>query len=241
MAEAARTNEYYDEEARLYSGKRYPAILRNYVHFLFTRRRTLALGMLGKAIAGTIEPRTLLEVGCADGILLRSIAAKYRGAFQSMMGVDISKPMVETARTLTPDPSITYKLRDELLSAGSYSVVLEIGVAALAFDTKGEVEILANQLAQGGYLLCSFATSTSLAVLLSRGSAGDNSILRPYTEYEKVLQQQFTIVSSKAYGLYVPLVWKVPALARLLQPAADMLCALVPSLAHEQLYLLKKK
>lgn len=240
MADQERTDDYYDEEARVYSAKRYPKRIQNYTHFLFTHRRTLALKLLARAIAGTKEPRTLLEVGCADGILLRSVASAYPNAFVHMLGVDVAEPMIEVARKMTTEPGVEYKMRDELSHAGAFSVVLEIGVAALAFDTKGELQILADQLAPGGYLLCSFSSSTSLAQKLARGTAGDTSVLRPYGIYEDAICERFTIVVSSAYGLYVPLLWKVPALARLLQPLAEILGQLFPSLAHEHLYLLKK-
>lgn len=240
MADQKRTDDYYDEEARVYSAKRYPKRIQNYTHFLFTRRRTLALKLLARAIAGTKEPRTLLEVGCADGILLRSIAAVYPNAFVHMLGVDVAEPMIEVARKITKESGIEYKMRDELSHTGANSLVLEIGVAALVFDTQGELQIIANQLAPGGYLLCSFSGSTSLAQKFARGSAGDSSVLRPYSFYEKVMCEHFTQIASASYGFYVPLLWKLPVLARLLQPVAEVFSRVFPSLAHERLYLLKK-
>ena len=218
MADQKRADTYYDEEASVYSQKRYPARAQNYVHFLFTRRRALLLGMLAKAIAGTKEPRTLLEVGCADGVLLRSIAAAYPNAFAHMLGIDVAEPMIAMARKMTTEPGIEYKMRDELPHTGAFSVVLEIGVAALVHDTAGELGILGNQLESGGYLLCSFGAKSSIAARMEKG-AGRRSELKTYAEYEAAMHKHFTVVKKIPYGIYVPLLWKVPALARVLQPS----------------------
>ncbi|MFZ2500415.1 MAG: methyltransferase domain-containing protein [Minisyncoccia bacterium] len=237
---STRKDDYYDEEARVYSEKRYPSVAQNYVHFLFTHRRDLVLTFLKKVIEETPAPRTLLEVGCADGILLRSIEDLYPGAFHTMLGVDLSKSMVGVAQSLTRTLSITYIVRNELSPINTFNVVLEIGVAALALDTRGEIKVLADQLVEGGYLLCSFGGRTSIASRLARGASGDNSVLRPYHEYERMLCERFSIILSRPYGLYVPLLWRIPVLARLLQPVVEVLGLVVPNLCHERLYLLKK-
>jgi SAM-dependent methyltransferase len=240
MAYLKRTDEYYDDEARVYSEKRYPERVVAYSQFLFTHRRELVLRLLRHVIANTSTPRSLFEMGCADGILLRSISARYPGAFSTMLGADISQPMIDTARALTTDDTIQYAMRDSLPDRGSYTCVMEIGVAAIILDTRNELAMFARQLAPGGYVLCILRGHDSIVFLLGRGGA-DRSLFKPYQEYEQTVQEFFTIVDSRTCGIYVPLIWKIPALARIVQPLAEYLGRIFPSLAHERLYLLRKK
>lgn len=240
MADTKRTDEYYDDEARFYSEKRYPERVVTYPQFLFTHRRELVLGFLHRVIANTDTQRSLFEMGCADGVLLRSISARYPGAFSTMLGADISRPMINTARALTTDDTIQYAMRDALPRSGSYTCVMEIGVAAIILDTQDELAMLAGQLAPGGYALCILRGHDSIVHLLGRGGA-DRSLFKSYKEYEQMMQELFIIIDSRTCGIYVPLVWKIPALARLVQPLAEILGRIFPSLAHEQLYLLRKK
>lgn len=240
MAYLKRPDEYYDDEARVYSEKRYPQRAVTYPQFLFTHRRELVLGFLRRVIENTSAPRSLFEMGCADGILLRSVSVRYPGAFSAMLGADISRPMIDAARALTVDDTIQYAMRDSLPRSGSYSCVMEIGVAAIILDTRDELAMLAGQLAPGGYALCLLRGHDSIVFLLGRGGA-DRSLFKSYKEYEQMVQEFFTIIDSRSCGIYVPLLWKIPALARLVQPLAEIIGRIFPSLAHERLYLLRKK
>lgn len=235
-----RGDDYYDAEARVYSEKRYPSVAQNYTHFLFMRRRDIVLSFIEHVISNANAPRSLFEMGCADGVLLRSIAERYPNAFASMTGSDVSEPMLEAARELTHDRVISYISRESLPQNNSYTCAMEIGVGALVLDTEGELEMLARQLAPGGYLICSFGGCNSLVSLLDRGAARRNQ-LKSYKEYEHIMRRHFTIVRSRAYGIYMPLMWKTPTLARRIQPLAEVLGFIFPSLAHEQVYLLQKK
>lgn len=235
-----RQDDYYDKEASTYSEKRYPSVVRNYVQFLFTRRRDIVLTYIGRVIAHTDTPRTLFEMGCADGILLRSISDRYSRAFASLTGSDVSESMLRVAREATKDPSITYLLRDSLPRSGSYTCAMEIGVGALVLDTKGELQILASQLSPGGYLICSIAGADSFAAIWG-STAADRSLLKTYADYETDMQTYFTIKQVRSCGIYMPLLWRVPALGRLLQPIAELVGRLVPERTHERVYLLKKK
>lgn len=240
MTDLKRTDEYYDNEASVYSEKRYPKRIVSYPQFLFTHRRELVLSFLHHVIANTDTPRSLFEMGCADGVLLRSISERYPGAFSRMLGADISKPMIEAARARTADDTIQYVMRDSLPATGLYTCVLEIGVAAIILDTENELAVLAGQLASGGYALCIVRGHDSIVFLLGRGGA-DRELFTSYTKYEQMMRERFTIVDSRTCGIYVPFLWKIPALARFLQPLAEILGRFFPSLAHERLYLLRKK
>ena len=237
---AKRTDDYYDEEASIYSQKRYPKRAKNYIQFLFTHRRDIVLGLVGRVIGSTAVPRSLFEMGCADGVLLRAIDERYPNAFSKMLGSDISLPMVEEGRRLTQNPAISYIVRGELASSGEYSCALEIGVAAIVLDTQGELAFLSNQLMPGGYLVCSIAGRDSIAARWG-STAADRALLKPYREYEKEMKKLFEIAAMKPCGIFVPLLWRIPFLGSLLQPAFEALGGILPELAHERVYLLKKK
>lgn len=240
MTDQKRTDDYYDEEASVYSAKRYPKVPVNYVQFLFTHRREVMFKLLGAVLAGSTPPRTLLEIGTADGVLLRSIAKRLPDAFVKMLGSDLSHEMVAAAQELTHSPYISYIQRDSLPAGGDFTCVLEIGVGALAVDMQNELARAAAHLAPGGYFICAYAGGNSIATHWG-STAADISQLQPYKVYEAAMRKHFSIERKVPYGIYVPLLWKVPVLARLLQPVAELLGQLAPSLAHEQLYLLKKK
>lgn len=235
-----RGDNYYDEEADKYSQKRYPSVVQNYVQFLFTRRRDIVLECIQRVIANTSAPRSLFEMGCADGVLLRAIAEKYPNAFTTLVGSDVSEAMLSTARGLTQDPRISYAPRESLPQNGSYTCVVEIGVGALVLDTQGELEILARQLAPGGYLICSIAGRNSFAAM--RGNtAANRTVLNTYEMYEVYMRKNFTIKTVRSCGIYIPLLWRVPFIGRLLQPIFELIGYLLPERAHERVYVLKKK
>jgi len=237
---AKRQDDYYDDEAAVYSQKRYPTRLENYVQFLFTRRRDIVLALIGRVTGATAAPRSLFEMGCADGVLLRAIDARYPGTFSDMLGPDVSGPMLEEGRRLTQNPSIRYALRGELAPAGSFTCAMEVGVGAIVLDTPGELALLSGQLMPGGYLICSIAGRDSIAARWG-STAADRALLKPYREYEKEMKKLFTIESASSCGTHIPLLWRAPFAGRALQPLFEAVGILFPELAHERVYLLKKK
>ncbi|HEV8677595.1 MAG TPA: hypothetical protein VN701_02075 [Candidatus Paceibacterota bacterium] len=235
-----RQDDYYDTEAEVYSQKRYPERPANYIQFLFTRRRALVLSLVERVISATAAPRSLFEMGCADGVLLRAIDERYPGAFAGMLGSDVSRPMIEEGARLTGNPSIRFAMRDEVLSPGDFTLAMEVGVGAIVIDTPGELALLASKLAQSGYLICSIAGRDSVAARWG-STAADRAQLKAYREYEKEMRKLFVEEAVRSCGIYVPLLWRVPALGRLLQPVFEIAGVLFPELAHERVYLLKKK
>ncbi len=234
-----RGDDYYDEEAKVYSQKRYPEVTTNYIQFLFTHRRNLVLSMLGVVKQETVPPRSLLEIGCADGVLLRAVEEKYPGMFAEMLGTDISAPMIETAQVLTHSSHIRYAMRDEIPPRGEYTCEMEIGVGAVSSDMENEFARAAAQLVPGGLFLCVVAGRDSLATRWGMTAAAREKLF-PYPVYETEMRKSFTIVRAKSYGLHVPLLWRVPFVGRVLQPVAELFGRCFPALCHERLYLLKK-
>ncbi len=234
-----RADDYYDDESVVYSAKRYPKRPGNYIQHLFTYRRKLVLGKIREVLPLISRPRTLLEIGCADGVLLRSIALTFPQAFERMIGTDVSAPMITTAQKMTTDPTIEYVVRDALSAGGEFSCAMEIGVGALSLDIDKELSRAAAHLAPKGYFLCVYAGRDSFAARWGM-TAADRRQLSSYAHYEKHIRKHFTVINSISYGIHLPLIWRIPSLARILQPMAEFLGLLGPSLCHERLYLLQK-
>ncbi len=234
-----RSATFYDEESKNYSRRRYPKVATNYIQFFFTRRRELVLDLLSRAVERTATPRSLVEIGCADGILLRSVQERIPKAFDQLVGIDIAEGMIAVAKDITNDPAISYEVRKDFISGRKFTVAMEIGVGELTLRTEAEAEWAATQLTPGGYFLCGFAGRDSIVARLDKAAARRGH-LNTYATYEVALRKYFSIVDVRAYGFYVPFIWRVPFLARIVQPVAEVFGAAFPDLCHEKVYLLQK-
>ena len=65
--------------------------------------------------------------------------------------------------------------------------------------------------------------------------------LRSYRAYEQLFENKFHIIEKYPVGFFVPHLWKLP-MARALQKSIEScMRAIVPRLAHEYIYVLKKR
>ena len=232
------TIDFYNKESDQYSKKRYEGDLLTYFQFLFRRRRELFLSLVG-SITPKLKGADALEIGCADGVLIKKIFQKFPSTFESVVGIDISEGMLETARASTHDTRASYFLRGNEPQK-TFGLVIELGVHAESFEE--EMKYVSGKLSPQGYFIYSAAGRNSLHAkikLKDKKYAGD---YLTYSGYEKIMNTYFDIISSEAYGLFVPKLWAFPWLARKLQPVLEYICKPVaPSLFHEKIYLLRKK
>ncbi len=235
-----KDTKYYDKESVQYSQKRYPETEMHYVHFFFKRRLALLLGLLARITNGK-RGMSLLEVGCADGFVLSTIAKKL-SCFDTLVGIDISPQMIETAKALNSDPRTHYYVRGERdFEKGSLDIIAEVGVLNLT-DLREDLLFAKDHLKEGGYYICSLASSTSLTAKLKPSNRKDYKHFMSFTEYERTLREFFVIEARIPYGLFVPHIWKIPALARFIQPAVgQVFTKLLPNAFHEKIYLLRKR
>lgn len=230
-----KDTSYYNDESEKYSQKRYPVRALNHTHFLFKRRLKLLLQSLKRlGLSGS-----LLEIGCADGVVLSQLQKEFPGV--QLAGVDLSPGMISAAKRNNHLGSIQFDLRDDsAVKDGVFDVVVEVGVLNLT-DIQSDLSFVARILKQDGYFVCSLSSRTSLLAVLKPETISAYRHLWTYQEYEAMLSREFTILSRVPYGLFIPHIWKIPMLARLLQPLADLLFRHVaPSLFHERIYVLKK-
>lgn len=231
-----KDTEYYNKEGRLYSQKRYPWRSIDFIHFFFKKRRDILMKMLGKIVDGKTDI-TLLEIGCADGVILRGIKNNFKNITR-LVGVDISDAMIMEATKIDKSHEVEFYLKEADKHFGDFDIVIEIGVLNLT-DVEKEFEFAKRHLKPGGYYICSFASNTSLLSILKIKKGNFYNHLS-FDEYKKLIKKHFAVISSEPYGVFIPLIWKVPFLAMFLQPIFELIFRFVPNFFHERIYVLQK-
>lgn len=233
-----KDTQFYNNESSEYSEKRYPVVAQSYTQFFFTRRLAITKNFLKQIFISGQHP-ALLEIGCADGIIIRDIENSFPGVFSKLSGIDISAGMIEEAHKRNTSMNAEFLLRSEYAAREPVSVVVETGVINYS-RFEDDILYAYNNLKVGGYYILSVAGTGSLRNRLKHESGFND--FRSYKEYEFLLRQKFIVRSVRGCGLFVPYIWKIPPFGRILQPIADSIVgALFPGLCHEKLYLLEKK
>lgn len=233
-----KDSAFYNQESSQYSAKRYPPVATTYIQFFFKERLRLTIEQL-KTIVGFKEHPTLLEVGCADGVVLREISKRLDGAFSKLVGIDLAEGMVEQARSRTADPRIQFFLREKEVLDGPVDVIIEIGVANYA-DIDGELRYAQEHLADDGVYILSLAGKGSSNAFFGKGVGYKNFL--SYRDYEQKIAALFRIETVVPCGFFVPLLWRIPRVARVMQPALEkVMVTVAPNAFHEKIYVLRKK
>lgn len=234
------TIKFYDGESTYYTLKRYEIPMIDFTQFYFRKRLAIVLKYIREA---TNEKKglDLLEVGCADGIVIRKIEKEFPRVFKKLVGTDISSGMIVEAKKRNASASASFFLRGEENQEDRYDIVLEVGFLTTPI-LENELLFVANALKKDGYFICSLSLKDSLRMKLK--SKDDSYVNTHYgpVEYEKLLNRHFTIMKKEAYGIFIPYLWKAPSIARVLQPFFEMvLKPFFSSFFHENIYLVQKK
>lgn len=233
-----KDSAFYNQESSQYSAKRYPPVATTYIQFFFKERLRLTIEQL-KTIVGFKENSTLLEVGCADGVVLREISKRLDGAFSKLVGIDLAEGMVEQARSRTSDSRSKFFLRGKEVLDGPVDVIVEIGVANYA-DIDEELRYAYEHLADGGVYILSLAGKDSSNALFGKGIGYKNFL--SYGDYEQKIADVFRIETVIPCGFFVPLLWRIPRVARVVQPVIEKVMATVaPNAFHEKIYVLRNE
>lgn len=230
---------FYNKESENYTSKRYPAKSTDYVHAFFKKRLDIVEVFVGSILAQNKNPK-LLEVGCADGIVLKRLKNKFSNLISSYKGIDISSGMIDVAKKLNPGIALEVRDPKECFGDEKQNIILEVGVLNYA-DFDKDIDCAAKALDGGGYFVCSIAGKSSLWDRMRKSETGFANF-RTYNEYEKSFLNDFEIVSKKGVGVFIPGIWKVPALARVIQSIIEnVISPIVPWLCHEKVYVLKRR
>ncbi len=229
---------FYDKESAHYSGKRYGTTPRSYVQFFFQERLRLVTSLVGKHVRGA--HLTLIEDGCADGIVAQMVVATYPIIFSKVVGTDISPGMISAAREFNKNPRASFFLKHELAEEVKADVFLAIGFVSPGIF-EDEFSFIQKHLKNKASILVSLASRNSIHTRLKlRGKEIVNDY-GTFEEYERYFREKFEIVDRRSYGVFVPKLWAFPAVARTLQPIFEAIGRMFPSLCHETLYVLSPK
>ena len=212
------TVSFYDKESEQYSRKRYEGKTLSYFQFLFKRRRQLFLELISR-ITDEVSGTDLLEIGCADGVIIKKLLQKLPKTFNSVVGLDVSPKMIEEARKTTQDSRVKYYLRGEEPRL-IYGLVIELGVHAQQFEN--EMVFVNDNLHGNGYFIYSTAGKDSLHARIKLGGKDYVTDYMSYSKYEEIIKKYFSIVFVEPYGFFVPKLWALPRLARFVQPIFEM-------------------
>ncbi len=230
-----KDTSYYNKEGSVYSKKRYPDTSTDYVHFFFKKRKDILMRMLRDITTTHPQMSSLLEVGCADGVVIRDIKRRFP-QFLRLVGIDVAPSMIAEADRRSAE-GIRFLVRNAQEAYGAFDVVIEVGVVNLT-DMETEFNFAKKHMKPGGYYICSLASKTSSRSRLKIPSTDFSNHLS-FEEYERALSTHFFIVDQEAYGLFVPFIWKFPLIGRILQPIAETAGKYWTRLFHEKIYLLQ--
>lgn len=235
-----KNEEYYNKEAILYSKKRYPDLTIDFSQYLFKKRLNLLLDFI--SVLGrnkNREYRNILEIGCADGFILKRLASEFI-FLKRLIGIDTSKNMIQTAIALNNNNKCEFHLRGEEIEK-KFDLIIEVGVLNLV-NIKKELDFVFEHLDDESYYICSLANINSLRSKFKFNYHNDGfEHLLSFVEYEDIIKEKFIIEKEKAYGLFIPYIWKIPIVARILQPIGEWLFnRLFEGVFHEKIYLLRK-
>ncbi len=231
------TINFYDKESGIYTAKRYPNHVESYTQYIFRTRLNILLSFLKKSKQVIPINSSVFEIGCADGVVFKSLEGSFPHRFSKLVGVDISPGMIAEATKQNTNKNTSFTLRDAA-PADQYDIVLEIGVHVYNLDA--ELAYVSQFLKPNGYFVFSAAGGKSLYKKIKMRDKEYSKDYLVYSSLEKVLQRYFTIEDSAVYGLFVPKLWQVGALGRFLQPIFDGVFQFIPELFHEKIYLLRK-
>lgn len=233
--------EFYDKASSEYSERRYNRVSESYIQFFFKRRLNLVLNYIKNNLSKDNRSNMrLLESGCADGIVIDSIIKSFPNLFSEYVGTDISKGMIDVANNKNIHNNVLFCLKNTQES-GYFDLVLAIGfISPGIFDD--EFNYINKYLKKNGIFIISLASKKSLYTLLK---LKDKEYVKDYwthNEYKNYLEKRFEIIDSMPCGFFIPKLWSIPFIARILQPILENIMKYItPDLFHEKLYILRKK
>lgn len=232
-----KDSNFYNAESLKYSSKRYPDKANTFTQFFFKERLRITLSVLQQLLNGRRNV-SLLEIGCADGIIIRRVWETFSNYFGRIEATDVAEEMITQATQKNTHTPIHFFRRETQLP-GNNDIILEIGVLNL-ISVQDECKAVAEALHHFGYFICSLSGASSLQHRLK----GQDRLahLESYQVYERILGEHFNLLRSEPIGFFIPWLWKIPQLGRVLQPFVEWVGKhIAPNLAHEKLYVLTPK
>jgi SAM-dependent methyltransferase len=229
---------FYDKASADYSAKRYSSRPRSFIQFLFQKRLKHVLYLIEKHMRQ--NGGTLIEDGCADGIVAQTVGKEYPHLFSKILGTDISPGMIQAAREMNKNSAISFALKSEVTRDVKADAFLAVGFVSPGIF-EDEFSFIKSHLAEDGIVIVSLASRNSPYAKLKLATQEITGDYWTFKKYEEFLKKDFEIVDSVPYGLFVPKLWALPAIGRAVQPILEVVLGPFRVLFHETLYVLKYK
>ena len=239
---------YYTQESSQYSQKRYEGKLVSYPQYIFRTRLGIVEKIFAPLVLGLKEQGgvSLFDIGCADGSVVRRLDQITQKALVQIDAVDIAPGMVEQARKQTIDTRFNYFLRGDEAQDKKYEIVTELGV--YVGDLESEFEHVSNKLKSGGYFIYGVAAKYSIEARVRKLRQEGVDFLDTYPTIRHIkkvaINAGFSIESAYSYGIFVPKLWGIPAIAPFMQKIIDTCFNWIPGtrgLFHETVFVFKKR
>ncbi len=230
--------EFYDKESGHYTTKRYPKVTLSYTQYVFKKRLEIFLNQLAEIEKNLPRNATVLEIGCADGIVFKAMEQRFPNRFVKMIGIDVSPKMISEAKKTNTNPRANFFLRNDVKSE-KFDLIIELGIHP--YDINGELEYVNDHLNSNGHYFYSAVGRKSAFVGLKLKREKYLDDYKSYKKYEEIFSKYFSVEKGEVYGLFIPKLWTTPFLGRNLQSIFDLIFKeLFPELFHEKIYMLKK-
>lgn len=233
-----RTRAFYDSESSVYTKKRYQGKPDTYVQFYFQNRLRIVIELI-KQYARNRKGLKILDVGCADGVMTWRIRDLFPDTFIRLTGTDISPAMIDVAGRRS-DPRVDFYVKDRV-PAEKYDIVLMLGYVTPAIFNE-EVQFLRNYISTNGICIMNIAASDSLHARLKVKKEIIRESYLPADQYFALVKSHFDIITVRPNGLFIPKLWAVPILGRLLQPVMELVFSKIwRKCYHENIVVLRLK
>ncbi len=230
---------FYDKESGNYSEKRYLTVPNTYNKFFFQRRLKLLINKIDKYINNKSD-LVIIEDGCADGFVIRTLVSKFKKNISKAIGVDISPLMIDKAKKSELENLLSFSVKDELNKDIKANILLAIGFVSPGIFEE-EFDFIKSHTDNNSLIILSLVSNNSLFAKLKLKNMEILKDYWDYKSYENLLKNDFEILDSISYGLFVPKLWSLPRIAMLLQPIFEIIFGIFPNLFHERFYFLKKR
>ena len=232
------TVDFYNKESAYYSRKRYDGPTEGYIQYVFRRRLALFLSYVQKIEKDLPKEASILEIGCADGVVFKALEERFPNRFSKLVGIDVSPSMIDEALKTNNNPRTTFEVRGGK-DLGKFDIVIELGVHP--YDLDAELTYVRNHMNTDGYFFYDVSGSQSIYRRIKLKDADYADDYRTYQAYKNIFNKYLSIKAEIAFGFFIPKLWKIPAVARIIQPLADtVFMHIMPELFQEKLFVFKK-
>ena len=197
------TVDFYNKESTQYSKKRYEGKTNSYFQFLFKRRRQLFLAFID-SVKGELKDSKALEIGCADGVIVKKLLQKLPDSFKTITGVDVSPKMIEISKNRLKDKAtINLDSIESFSPKNKFNYIFSIDSFHHYANQEKAILNLHQTLKKGGKLIISDFSLGRLGNWFFKKFEPSNSRMLSKKEFKELFEKhKFGIIKQKRVGLF---------------------------------------